>query len=87
MVLALFADLRSPVAVQTSSTPRAFVPFEGVKVFSATMFEQRHALGDVVTSWLASQPALEPVDLVVTQSSDASFHCIAITVFYRARKQ
>jgi hypothetical protein len=56
--------------------------FNGVKVFSATMFAQRGALGDVVTDWITANPQLEVSDVVVTQSSDASFHCIAITVFY-----
>ena len=56
--------------------------FNGVKVFSATMFADRERLGDSVTTWLASRPDLKVTQMVVTQSSDASFHCIAITVFY-----
>ena len=59
--------------------------FTGVKVFSATMFADRDRLGDKVTAWITSHPDLEIADLVVTQSSDASFHCIAITLFYRDR--
>ena len=55
--------------------------FNGVKVFSATMSADRVRLGETVTSWLA-RTGLEIDDIVVTQSSDASFHCIAITVFY-----
>jgi hypothetical protein len=39
-------------------------------------------LGDNVTQWLALRPELQVVDIVVTQSSDAGFHCIAISVFY-----
>jgi len=57
--------------------------FNAVKVFSATMFADRGQLGEKVTAWIASNPAHEIADVVVTQSSDASFHCIAITVFYR----
>ena len=57
--------------------------FNGVKVFSATMVAQREVLGEVVTAWLAQRPHLEIVEMAVTQSSDAQFHCIAITVFYR----
>lgn len=57
--------------------------FDGVKIFSATMFAERHALGDKVTAWLAANDGIEIADLVITQSSDAKFHCIAITVFYR----
>jgi len=57
--------------------------FNGVKVFSATMIAQREALGGVVTEWIQANPHLEIVDVVVSQSSDASFHCLAISVFYR----
>ena len=58
-------------------------PFNGVKIFSATMAKARDALGDQVTAWLSSVPDREVVDTVVTQSSDDAFHCIAITIFYR----
>jgi hypothetical protein len=57
--------------------------FNGVKTFSATMAKARDALGEQVTAWLSSAPGREVVDTVVTQSSDESFHCIAITIFYR----
>lgn len=59
--------------------------FHGVKVFSATMFADRERLGDRVTHWLGEHPEVEIVDLKVTQSSDAAFHCIAISVFYLNR--
>jgi hypothetical protein len=59
--------------------------FNGVKTFSATMAKAREGLGDLVTAWLASAPDRQVVDTVVTQSSDESFHCIAITIFYRDR--
>ncbi len=64
---------------------RPGVPFTGVKVFSATMFADRDQLGEKVTRWMTDQSHLEVTELVVTQSSDASFHCIAITAFYRGR--
>jgi len=57
--------------------------FNGVKVFSATMFQDRERLGDKVTDWMAHNEDAEILDIVVTQSSDAAFHCVAITVFYR----
>jgi len=57
--------------------------FDGLKVFSATMFADRERLGEKVTDWLRANSHLEVTDMVVTQSSDASFHCIAISVFYR----
>lgn len=56
--------------------------FNGVKVFSATMFQDRQVLGEKVTQWLADHPTYELADMIVTQSSDASFHCVAITVWY-----
>ena len=57
-------------------------PFNGVKVFSATMFADRERLGDQITAWLADHPQVKVTQMVVTQSSDAAFHCITITVFY-----
>ena len=56
--------------------------FNGVKVFSATMAQERESLGDKVTEWIRNHPETEIVNTVVTQSSDEAFHCIAITVFY-----
>jgi len=56
--------------------------FNAVKVFSATMFADRAQLGEKVTGWLESNSSVTLTDMVVTQSSDAEFHCIAITVFY-----
>ncbi len=55
--------------------------YTGVKVFSATKFKDRDALGDKVNDWLADHP-VEVVDYVVTQSSDSAFHCLTITLFY-----
>jgi hypothetical protein len=57
-------------------------PFNAVKVFSATMAPERDALGDKVTAWLRARPNVHVTDTIVTQSSDAAFHCLAITVFY-----
>jgi hypothetical protein len=51
-------------------------------VFSATMVADREQLGEKVTSWLAANPNKKLTDIVITQSSDEAFHCIAITVFY-----
>jgi hypothetical protein len=56
--------------------------FNGIKIFSATMVADREQLGEKVTTWLKAHPALIVTEMVVTQSSDSSFHCIAITVFY-----
>ena len=60
----------------------AVAAFNGVKIFSATMFADRGQLGEKVTAWIASGPKRRLTDIVVTQSSDAAFHCITIAVFY-----
>jgi hypothetical protein len=56
--------------------------FNGVRVFSATMVADRDRLGERVTEWMSGNPGVEVCEVVVTQSSDESFHCLAITVFY-----
>jgi hypothetical protein len=58
------------------------VKFNGVKVFSATMVADRDQLGEKVTAWIAAHAERKVTDIVITQSSDEAFHCIAITVFY-----
>jgi len=60
--------------------------FNGVKVFSATMVADRDQLGEKVTAWINANPARVVTDLVVTQSSDEAFHCLAITVFWWEEK-
>ncbi len=56
--------------------------FNGVKVFSATMAQERENLGERITEWLRARPNVRIVDTIVTQSSDEAFHCLAITVFF-----
>jgi hypothetical protein len=63
-------------------TLRRDVKFNGVKVFSATMVADRDQLGEKVSAWMNHNSHLKVTDIVVTQSSDEAFHCIAITVFY-----
>lgn len=50
------------------------------------MARNRDELGDQVTDWIRKNPTIEITDVVVRQSSDQSFHCISITVFYRDPK-
>ncbi|HEX6838115.1 MAG TPA: hypothetical protein VF334_16170, partial [Polyangia bacterium] len=64
-------------------TPWPLMAFNGVKVFSATMYQHRAALGDRVTEWIAANQHIRVVDSVVTQSSDSEFHCLSITLFYQ----
>ena len=73
-------DRKMVVRASPRSHPRS--AFNGVKVFAATMFKDREHLGERVTHWLVEHPELDVVDLKVTQSSDAAFHCILISVFY-----
>ena len=56
--------------------------FGGVKVFSATMAQERDQLGEKITQWLKANPGVQIVDKIVTQSSDEAFHCLAITLFF-----
>jgi hypothetical protein len=63
-------------------TLRRDVAFNGVKVFSATMVADRDQLGEKVSEWMARNNDLKVTDIVVTQSSDEAFHCIAITLFF-----
>jgi hypothetical protein len=56
--------------------------FNSVKVFSATMMNDRSRLGDVVTDWIRTNPTFEVTEIYVTQSSDEAFHCLAMTVFF-----
>ena len=58
------------------------VRFDGVKIFTATLVNDREVLGDKVTAWL-QEHKVELADIVVVQSSDAAFHCLSICVFYR----
>jgi hypothetical protein len=59
--------------------------FTGVKVFSATKAREREELGETITRWLKSNPEVEVVDRIVTQSSDDEFHCLTIVLFYRQK--
>jgi hypothetical protein len=56
--------------------------FNGVKVFAATMAKDREQLGEKITEWIGNHRNLQVVDTVVTQSSDAAFHCFTMTLFY-----
>jgi len=57
--------------------------YDNVKVFSATKARDRDTLGERVTEWLRDN-RVEIVQKVVRQSSDAEFHCLSITLFYRS---
>jgi len=65
---------------------REFVPFDGVKVFSATKAKEREELGEVITRWVREHSDLKIVDKKVTQSSDKEFHCLTVTLFYKEKK-
>ncbi len=55
----------------------------GLKIFSATKAKDREYLGETITDWIRTHPDFDIVDKVITQSSDAEFHCLAITILYR----
>jgi hypothetical protein len=66
----------------SSSSGSNILPFNGVKVFSATMAQDRDQLGEKITAWLNDHPKVKVVDKIVTQSSDEAFHCLSITLFF-----
>jgi hypothetical protein len=55
----------------------------GLKVFSATKAREREYLGETITDWIRTHPEYEIFGKIVTQSSDAEYHCLAITLFFR----
>jgi hypothetical protein len=61
--------------------------FNGVRVFCATMIQQRQALGEQITAWIAAErrqrPGFEIVDIVMRQSSDRAFHCVSAVLFFK----
>ena len=59
----------------------------GIKVFSATKARERESRGERITDWIRLHPDYEVFDKIVTQSSDAEFHCLAITLFYRPKSR
>ena len=71
-----------PRDVSGSLVVRPDLVFNGVKIFSATMFAPREQLGETVTTWMTDHPQLTVTEFMVTQSSDTQFHCVTITVFY-----
>ena len=58
--------------------------FSGIKVFSTTLARDRENMGENITKWIKDNPNVEIVDKIVTQSSDKEFHCLTITLFYKA---
>lgn len=54
-----------------------------VKVFSATKARNREGLGEQVTAWMRSHPAVAIRSAVVRLSSDSEFHCLTIVLFGR----
>lgn len=70
--------------MQTQTGNVVIEKYTHVKVFSATKGNDRDALGEKVSEWISREnPSI--VSTVVTQSSDAEFHCFTITLFYNKR--
>ena len=60
--------------------------YNGVKVFSATKAADRLSLGEKITAWIREHiDAVDLVDRVVVQSSDAEYHCLTIVLFWKSR--
>ena len=56
--------------------------YNGVKIFSATMFRDRQELGDRVSEWISRHPERIIDNIETLQSSDKAFHCLTIVIFY-----
>lgn len=66
-----------------SKDDHTFQRFQRVKVFSATLRDNRSKLGDVVTEWCAENGATaETSHVIVRQSSDTEYHCLVYVVLY-----
>jgi hypothetical protein len=52
-----------------------------VKVFTATVMKRRNELGEEVTAWIQANDVVT-LQTWVVQSSDQSFHCLSIVIFY-----
>jgi hypothetical protein len=61
-------------------------PFDSVRVFTATKFAERGCLGEVVTDWIAQHPENLITEIAVRQSSDSTFHCLSLILFYRVAR-
>ena len=61
---------------------RSDLPFNGVKIFSATMRADRERLGERITDWITANPRTTVTEIAVTQSSDHAFHCVTLTMFF-----
>lgn len=59
--------------------------FDGVKVFSCTMYAQRMEFDGRVNAWIEAHPDIRIVDMTIVQSSDVAFHCISVVIFWRNR--
>jgi len=51
-----------------------------VKVFSATKFRHRDALGERVTTWIGAHPGIRIRKAVVSLTSGGKFHCLSIVL-------
>ena len=59
-------------------------PINLIKVFSVTKAREREELGDRVTAWIKSNPGVQILRTLVTQSSDERFHCLSVVLLCAA---
>lgn len=58
---------------------------DGVEVFSATVVRAREELGERITQWREEHRDRDIVDVDVMQSSDMSYHCLTIVIWWSLR--
>ena len=76
---------RRPRPIERDDAGDRARPTAAARFSYAADVREREFLGDAITDWIRLHPEYEIFDKIVTQSSDAEFHCLAITVFYRTK--
>ena len=69
-----------PRDVSAGLVVRPDLTFNGVKVFSATMFAPREQLGETVTAWMAANPQLPVTEFVVTPDQGGGARVVVFSV-------
>lgn len=64
-------------------TARSGLPkYDGLQVFSATRLRDRNQLGTRIADWMRKNPDKVMVGQRVVQSSDRSYHCLTVLLFW-----
>ena len=78
----VFGPFRRWICSRSRVYNRGMNRIDGVEVFSATVVRAREELGQRVTRWREDNRDCEIVDVDVRQSSDSSYHCLTIVIWW-----